>query len=98
MEDYFRCPIIGPCNSKVPSQNWQTLRVWRQSSSEQNQLVVQAEFGFGGGGQALSACKSLANKLRFWAGDIMIGLNRRGPIFLDPGPIFEFNMPNPSVW
>ena len=28
----------------------------------------------------------------------MIGLNRRGPIFWDPGPIFEFNMPNPSVW
>ena len=51
-----------------------------------------------GWGQALSACKSLANKLRFWAGDIMIGLNRRGPIFWDPGPIFEFNMPNPSVW
>ena len=22
----------------------------------------------------------------------MIGLNRRGPIFWDPGPIFEFNM------
>ena len=59
----------------------------------------QAEFGAAfRGKQALSACKSLANKLRFWAGDIMIGLNRRGPIFWDPGPIFEFNMPNPSVW
>ena len=98
MEDYFRCPIIGPCNFKVPTQNRQTLRVWRQSSSEQNQLVVRAEFGFGDGGRLSPHASHWPTSYDFGAGGIMIGLNKKAPISRDPGTIFEFLLPNPPVW
>ena len=46
----------------------------------------------------------LSTKVRHWAksydcgaGDILIGLHKKAPIFWEPGPIFVCNMPNPSI-
>ena len=61
-------------------------------------VIRAAQFGFGDGGRLSPHASHWPTSYDFRAGGIMIGLNKKAPIFWDPGPIFEFFMPNPSVW
>ena len=61
-------------------------------------MYSRIDVGVGGGDRFSLQARHWAKSYECGAGDRLIGLNITAPIFWDPGPIFEFFMPNPSVW